>query len=86
MFETHCLYLVPVIILINVYFAAQFIFYHLLSKIVWVKDHFVYAIWAPNKFSVSNFDKALLFLDLRRGVHIWISVLLFIFMDAFYGV
>ena len=27
-------------------------------------DHFVYAIWAPNKFSVSNFDNALLCFEL----------------------
>ena len=45
---------------LNIYFAIQFIF---ISNF-WVKDHFVYAMWASIKFSVSNFDNArLAYLD-----------------------
>ena len=51
---------------LNVYFATQFIF---ISNF-WVKDHFVYAMWASNKFSVSNFDNALpAYLDKYPVVH-----------------
>ena len=51
-----------------------------------MKDYSVYAIWTPNKFSVSNFDNALFVLSYEEGCIFGYVSYLFILMDAFYRV
>ena len=51
-----------------------------------MKGHFVCAIWTPNKFSVSNFDNALLLLRVMKRSAYLDKFPIVIFMDAFYGV